>query len=264
MNECMDALDTLATQEGDLEVLVPRQQHQPQPPPPRQRAARPPVKKAAAPVAFRASSADDNLGNEEADARAALGRNLFPTPPPKQRYSAAAKGKGRAVFVQDAEEEDKDVSRHDGTGLGDEEDYDEAHEEEENYGGEDDDDEEWEDPAGFGNLVGTTIDIASDDDDDEAVIAARVGGGGAVNATRKKGPPRDGSSPPKGSIYISTMRPVLRTACTPPCFARVSVRGVESGRVELTESCFEQTIRCTKSRVRNAAPLAPILSHLRR
>lgn len=132
---------------------------------------------------------------------------------------------------------------YDGTGIGDEEEEEgegeEEYDEEGYYEGFDDEDSElWEDPAGFARFEKTVIDVADEeeDDDDEVIVVDGGGGGkgkksggagggeeggGAVNTTKAKGPPRNGSSPPKGSIYVSTRRPAVREGCTSPlsCFS---------------------------------------------
>ncbi|BGP16497.1 hypothetical protein JCM10213v2_004499 [Rhodosporidiobolus nylandii] len=87
----------------------------------------------------------------------------------------------------------------------------------------DEDGELWEDPAGFAALEKNVVVI--DDDDDEPVVmsgasrgAAAAGGKGkmrgiegAVNKERRPGPPANGSSPPRDSIYVSTMSTAFRT-----------------------------------------------------
>ncbi|GAA5828786.1 hypothetical protein JCM11251_005874 [Rhodosporidiobolus azoricus] len=89
------------------------------------------------------------------------------------------------------------------------------------------DEEEWEDPADFAMLDRTVIDLANEaDDDDEISISGPArfkgkgkgkeragrndGSFGAVNKERRPGPPADGSSPPRGSIYVSTMSTAVR------------------------------------------------------
>ena len=78
------------------------------------------------------------------------------------------------------------------------------------------------------------VDLVDDEDEDEDDVivagpsstqlqrrakAARrtgavAGGEGAVNSARRPGPPEDGSSPPRGSIYISTLSRAYKEGCT--------------------------------------------------
>lgn len=129
-----------------------------------------------------------------------------------------------------------------------------------------DDDGEWEDPAAFAALDKTVIDLVDEDDDeDEVVIAgpsrgagmggrgrAAAGAGGrgsargrgdgatgAVNSDRRPGPPVNGSSPPKGSMFVSTMSREWKLGCASSLSPRY--RFVN----KLTPSLSPQTITCT-------------------
>ncbi|GAA5938996.1 uncharacterized protein JCM15063_004390 [Sporobolomyces koalae] len=135
---------------------------------------------------------------------------------------------------------DAGAGGHDEHGDNDDEDL-------EGYYDDDDDDEDWglyddgHDGPPPATLHKTVIHIDDDDDDDDLIIeetAARAGRGGIsgegiqtgrgsggrgaigagaapgttgkVNSKRVPGPPQDGSPPPKGSLYLSTMSRVWR------------------------------------------------------
>lgn len=135
--------------------------------------------------------------------------------------------------------------------------------EEFDYDGDGDGGEIWEDPADFAKLHGTTrevIEIGSDDDETVQVAAkARMGGGGAVNTSRAKGPPKDGSPPPTGSLYISTMPHAMRLGCE--CLPFLSA----ASEAELTLPRRTQMPKCTARGVpRRVRLIATILSPRRR
>lgn len=85
-------------------------------------------------------------------------------------------------------------------------------------------------PALDASLNGTIIDLCADEDDEMtnsrpgrggAMFAAgthRRGDGrdGAINSIFAPGPPADGSSPPRGSVYISTMSAAYIDGCALP------------------------------------------------
>ena len=85
-------------------------------------------------------------------------------------------------------------------------------------------------PALDASLNGTIIDLCADEDDEMtgsrrgrggAIFAAganRRGDGrdGAINSKFAPGPPADGSSPPRGSLYISTMSAAYIDGCALP------------------------------------------------
>lgn len=196
----------------------PNPQPPPPPPPPAKITPRQPPPPPKRPVVNRASSHDgyiDSSQLEVIDQEQNLAEELFPPSPSPKRHTAAAKGKGRAVVQEEEDEVEDDYGAY-----GDEnEPY--GAEEEDDYGEFEYDDEGegalWEDPADFAKLHGTTrevIEIGSDDDESVQVATkARMGGGGAVNTGRAKGPPKDGSPPPTGSIYVSTLPHAMRVGC---------------------------------------------------
>lgn len=232
--QCIAALESQQTQEERDIVPPPKPQPKPPPPPPPApalpkkapppRSPSPPKR----PITNRASSHDGYIESSQAliiepEQEKSLAEELFPPSPSPKRTSAAAKGKGRAVVQEEPEpEEDYDMN-------GGDENWPYEEEEDDDYGGEGAEAEEfdydedgeggeiWEDPADFAKLHGTTrevIEIGSDDDETVQVAAkARMGGGGAVNTSRAKGPPKDGSPPPTGSLYISTMPHAMRLGC---------------------------------------------------
>ncbi|BGP24931.1 proteophosphoglycan ppg4 [Rhodotorula toruloides] len=185
----------------------------------RAQANRPPPAAKAGPPAR--SSGENGLANE-----------LFPSSPPVQRNTRAtvsAKGKGRAAtLVEDSDEHVGRSGARPGAGQCRQE-----------YAGSLDgevdgyiDSEAYVDADT--SLHKTVVELSDDDDEDDIVIAdvsrdavagpsrvrgdvggpsrvrGDVGGGkdgreGAVNTTRAKGPPENGSSPPRGSIYVSML-----------------------------------------------------------
>ncbi|BGP02275.1 hypothetical protein NBRC10513v2_005923 [Rhodotorula toruloides] len=172
----------------------------------RAQANRPPPAAKAGPPAR--SSGDNGLANE-----------LFPSSPPVQRSTraaASAMGKTRAATL--VEDSDKDVGRggaRAGRNQGRRQ-YDAA------FDGEDDgyiDSDAYVDADT--SLHKTVVELSDDDDDiviadvsrNAAAGSSRARGGtrggdgreGAVNTARAKGPPENGSSPPRGSIYVSTL-----------------------------------------------------------
>ncbi|BGP40366.1 hypothetical protein JCM10449v2_004328 [Rhodotorula kratochvilovae] len=147
-------------------------------------------------------------------AGADLAAELFPSQSPRaQRPPAPApaskgKGKGKATLVPDSDDlpghaahEDEDEEEDDLDGFLDDDDlaaWDEA------------------DAAMHKTLTHTDVlDLVDENDDDDVIVAgpsrpraratAGAATGGAVNTERVPGPPQDGSSPPRGSIYISTL-----------------------------------------------------------
>ncbi|GAA6051052.1 hypothetical protein JCM3770_005474 [Rhodotorula araucariae] len=162
--------------------------------------------RAAAKAAPAAAGADD------------LAATLFPSQSPRaQRPQALAsmskgrgKGKGKATLVPDCDEPGRGRAPQDGA--------------EDDLAGYIDDGElaAWDEvDATLHKKMTVTgvVDLVDEDDDDDDVIvagpsrpraavagvAAAARKGGAVNTARVPGPPPDGSSPPRGSIYISTM-----------------------------------------------------------
>ncbi|BGO91671.1 hypothetical protein NBRC10512_008119 [Rhodotorula toruloides] len=154
------------------------------------------------------SSSDHGLANE-----------LFPSSPPVQRSTraaASAKGKGRAAtLVEDSDEDDGRSGPRAGRNQRRQQ-YDAA------FDGEDDgyiDSDAYVDADT--SLHKTVVELSDDDDDiviadvsrNAAAGTSRARGGvrggdgreGAVNTARAKGPPENGSSPPRGSIYVSTL-----------------------------------------------------------
>ncbi|ORY56543.1 hypothetical protein BCR35DRAFT_355589 [Leucosporidium creatinivorum] len=231
--QCIAAFESQTQSQLDVDPPPPKPQPKPPPLPP---PAPAPIKKAPPPprspspkrpITNRASSHDGYIESSQAqiieqeeNQEKNLAEVLFPPSPSPKRISAAAKGKGRAVVQEEPEQEQEDYDMAgDENWPHDEEDYyegggDGGEDEEFDYD-EDGGGEIWEDPADFAKLHGTTrevIEIGSDDDETVQVAAkARLGGGGAVNTSRAKGPPKDGSPPPMGSIYISTMSHAMRT-----------------------------------------------------
>ncbi|BGP32368.1 hypothetical protein JCM10296v2_004149 [Rhodotorula toruloides] len=154
-------------------------------------------------------SGDNGLANE-----------LFPSSPPVQRNTraaASARGKDRAATL--VEDSNEDVGRggaRTGRDRGRQQ-YDAAFHEEEEDGYIDSDAYVDTDTS----LHKTVVELSDDDDDiviadvsrnaaagpSRARAVARGGDGweGAVNTARAKGPPENGSSPPRGSFYVSTL-----------------------------------------------------------
>lgn len=162
------------------------------------------------------SSSDHGLANE-----------LFPSSPPVQRSTraaASAKGKGRAAtLVEDSDEDDGRSGPRAGRNQRRQQ-YDAA------FDGEDDgyiDSDAYVDADT--SLHKTVVELSDDDDDiviadvsrNAAAGTSRARGGvrggdgreGAVNTARAKGPPENGSSPPRGSIYVSTLGRAYREGC---------------------------------------------------
>lgn len=121
------------------------------------------------------------------------------SPPTKKKNDVKGKGKAVEVDVEEEEYEFDDIPE-----------------------------DEWERlDGGYNSSVGSHMDDdegeegAEEEEDDESdleIIPVKrkktpLGTTPKVNETRKKGPPID-SSPPKGSIYISTLRPEVREGCT--------------------------------------------------
>lgn len=115
--------------------------------------------------------------------------------------SRRSKGKGKEVLVRDSDEED-----------------------EEGYFNSEDDDLMFDSDSPNPNdnvqsLHKTVITIDDDDEEDDLIIEdqnfpprtqALVG---RVNSARVPGPPTNGSPPPRGSLYLSTMSRAWREGC---------------------------------------------------
>ncbi|GAA6001487.1 hypothetical protein JCM10207_006691 [Rhodosporidiobolus poonsookiae] len=172
--------------------------------------------------------------------------------PPAPRPSEKDKGKGKArapTLVEDSDEEpDEPPPRRRNPSPPPEDDFDGLLDTDFDFdpgaddappgrGGEEEEDNDLD-----ATLHKTVVIVDSDDDDDdEPVIVAgpsRGGGGGAagggtgtkrkaargagaapgfsgaVNAERNPGPPQDGSSPPRGSLYLSTMSRAFKEGYT--------------------------------------------------
>jgi hypothetical protein len=156
-----------------------------------------------------------------------LANELFPSSPPIQRTTRAAvssKGKGRAATL--VEDSDEDAGRSGRRAGGDQgrQQYNAPFD-----GGNDGyiDSDAYVDADT--SLHKTVVELSDDDDDivsadvsrNAAAGSSRARGGtrggdgreGAVNTARAKGPPENGSSPPRGSIYVSTLGRAYREGC---------------------------------------------------
>ena len=140
--------------------------------------------------------------DEDAGRHQQLLDELFTSQPiPATRLDAAAKGKGRALPPPSPQPEYEDpvLELDDEDEFGDNEmDWEQLGPERANDGGYQD--EEWEEPDD------------DDGDDDEVEIDDSWRAPVVANTAMRKGPPV-GESPPRGSIYISTMPRELRLGC---------------------------------------------------
>ncbi|GAA5975493.1 hypothetical protein JCM11641_004286 [Rhodosporidiobolus odoratus] len=170
-----------------------------------------------------------------------LSKEIFPSSsPPIQRKSAAHpartvdKGKGKSqTLVEDTDEEDAAPLPRNAQTAQRRAPSAPAQEEPDEYGDEgffDENDPELEAVlSGHGGGLGrqpqaaphrTEVLTLEDDDDDEAIVftgpsragtskgkgkAVVDGSVGELNASRRPGPPENGSSPPRGSLYVSTL-----------------------------------------------------------
>lgn len=145
---------------------------------------------------------------------------------------------------------------------------------------------DWEQYADFGQGTvgasrggrGDAIEIddedeVEEDDDDDVVLLPTARAPGKVNVERRKGP-MIGSSPPKGSIFISTMSTAVRHGCMFP-FHIVSLSSCTRTNLPLASpnspylhlSHLSQTKSCIKSKSPRLAKLQEqgvVLSHLRK
>lgn len=231
-NACLDAVNMLDS--SDTQLL---QAGAPPGPP----AAAAPASRART-SAFRPAGAGPSTAGGGSAARtrtgpdADLAAQLFPSSSPRVSRSTTAaataasrardtgnsrtKGKGKALLVPDSDEAGPAPG-----GGADEDDFD----------GFIDDGAlvAWDEAdAALHKTVTEVVDLVDDDDDDEVIVSgpglgpgppstsragarkrAVVGGEGAVNSARRPGPPEDGSSPPRGSIYISTLSRAYKEGC---------------------------------------------------
>ncbi|SGY21532.1 BQ5605_C016g08250 [Microbotryum silenes-dioicae] len=159
---------------------------------------------------------DDDPVHDSQEIRARLAAELFsPSPPHRATASRAQdKGKGRAVELPSVVAAPRTASRHQQLELQLDDD-----EDEEEYWSSDTlalaETDLFDEPRTSTRARRNEV-IEIEDDDD--VVRAR--GSGGINTEHRPGPPQDGSSPPRGSLYVSTMSAVIRGACE-LCFVHV-------------------------------------------